>query len=82
MPSMNTLPTLGINLRQSRKMSFPKDDLNAFALRIGVSRATLQKMEKGDLSVSLDKYYSAADVLGLTAAFASLLKSEESLFDD
>ena len=79
---MKQLPILGTNLRQSRKKSFPKDDLNAFALRIGVSRATLQKMEKGDLSVSLSKYYSAAEVLDLTAAFNSLLKSEESLFDD
>ena len=79
---MKPLPILGTNLRQSRKKAFPKDDLNAFALRIGVSRATLQKMEKGDLSVSLAKYYSAAEVLGLTAAFDSLLKREESLFDD
>lgn len=78
----NNLPQLGKNLRESRKKSFPKDDLKAFALRIGVSRATLQKMEKGDLSVSLDKYYSAAKILKLTDAFNELLKSEMSLFDD
>jgi transcriptional regulator with XRE-family HTH domain len=53
-----------------------------FALRVGVSRATLQKMEQGDLSVAIGKYYSAAQVLGLTDAFNDLLKPEESLFDD
>jgi transcriptional regulator with XRE-family HTH domain len=79
---MNTLPAIGVNLRQSRKRLFPKDDLNAFALRIGVSRATLQKMEKGDLSVSMKKYYSAAEVLELADAFTLLLRNEASLFDD
>ena len=38
--------------------------------------------EKGDLSVSMDKYYLAAQVLDLTEAFSLLLKSKESLFDD
>ena len=79
---MDKLSTIGSNLRAARKRSFPRDDLNAFALRIGVSRATLQRMEKGDLSVSLGKYYRAAEVLGLTAPFATLLKPEQSLFND
>jgi len=74
--------TLGDNLRRARKQVFPRDTLAEFALRIGVSRATLQKMEQGDLSVTLGKYYSAAKVLGLTDAFNELLKPEESLFDD
>lgn len=79
---MNTLPTLGANLRESRKRQFPGDDLSAFALRIGVGRATLQRMEKGDLSVSLGKYYSAARVLGLEQDFEQLLQPPVSLFDD
>ena len=49
----NYLRELGGNLRRARKRRFPKDDLAAFALRIGVSRSTLQKMEKGDLTVAL-----------------------------
>ena len=73
---------LGDNLRTARKRAFPQDDLQAFALRIGVSRATLQRMEKGDLSVSLGRYYHAAEVLGLTAAFLTLLEPRKSLFDD
>ena len=82
MAGMKTLPPLGNNLRQARKQRFSRDDLAAFALRIGVSRATLQKMEKGDLSVSLGKYYHAAEVLGLAATFSALLQPAESLFDD
>lgn len=73
---------LGSNLHAARKKYFPKDDLNAFALRIGVSLATLQRMEKGDLSVSIGKYYQAVQVLGLEQDFAELLKSPVSLFDD
>ncbi len=79
---MKHLPLLGQQLKSARKKHFPKDDLQAFALRIGVVRATLQKMEKGDLSVSFGKYYQAAEVLGLEQAFEQLFVIEESLFDD
>lgn len=79
---MNYLPQLGAHLRQARKQRFPGDGLSAFALRLGVSRATLQKMEKGDLSVTMGRYYRAAEVLGLSDGFDQLLKPEQSLFDD
>ena len=78
----NTLTALGKNLRRARKRRFPHDGLAAFALRIGVSRSTLQKMEKGDLSVATGKYHRAAEVLGLEETFGGLLQMEESLFDD
>ena len=76
------LKELGDNLRRARKRLFPKDDLAAFALRIGVSRSTLQKMEKGDLTVAVGRYYRAAEILGLADTFGPLLRQEESLFDD
>lgn len=57
-------------------------DLQAFALRIGVSRATLQPMEKGDLSVSIGQYYQGAQALGLEQPFAQLLRPPVSLLDD
>jgi transcriptional regulator with XRE-family HTH domain len=79
---MNSLESLGKNLRSARRQLFPNDTLDDFALRIGVSRATLQRMEKGDLSVSLEKYYRAAEVLGLAAPFLTLLSPPKSLFDD
>ncbi|WP_290539113.1 helix-turn-helix transcriptional regulator [Alcanivorax sp.] len=80
--SMETIPQIGQNLRLARRKSYPDDTLEDFALRIGVSRATLQRMEKGDLSVSLGKYFQAATLLGLDAPFHTLLKPKQSLFDD
>ena len=77
----NHLDSLGANLRASRKRRYPLDTLADFALRIGVSRATLQKMEKGDLSVSIGKYHRAAEILDLAESFADLLRLERSLFD-
>lgn len=79
---MDTLLALGAGLRTARKKAFPADTLADFALRIGVSRATLQKMEQGDLSVSLGKYYSAATIVGLNDDFERLFEPAGSLFDD
>jgi len=76
------LSELGDNLLASRKRCFPGDTQKAFAKRIGVGRATLQRMEAGDLTVSIGKYYSAARVLNLETAFVALLKPGASLFDD
>ena len=53
-----------------------------FALRLGISRATLQKMEKGDLSVSLKYFYQAAELLNAEQGFTKLFEIEKSLFDD
>ena len=79
---MNNLSILGQNLLQARKKRFPKDNMKAFSLRIGISRATYQKMEKGDLSVSLKHYFQAAKVLGVEDDFNLLFLLRESLFDD
>jgi len=79
---MSTLEQLGNNLRMSRKKQFPHDDMASFALRVGISRATLQKMEKGDLSVSLKYYFQAAELLNAQQGFSELFKLEKSLFDD
>ncbi|MCH8544428.1 MAG: helix-turn-helix domain-containing protein [Alcanivorax sp.] len=79
---MKQLPALGQRLRAARKRRFPCDDLQAFAVRIGVARSTLQKMEQGDLSVALGKYHEAARILGLEEGFEWLFDVEESLFGD
>jgi transcriptional regulator with XRE-family HTH domain len=79
---MNHLLILGQQLKQARKQRFPRDTLDAFSVRIGVARATLQKMEKGDLSVALEKYFHAAEVLGVAKNFEQLFVLETSLFDD
>ena len=79
---MTFLPELGKNLRLARKKHFPKDNMKAFSLRVGISRATYQKMEKGDLSVSLKYYYQAAILLRVESDFMQLFLLKESLFDD
>lgn len=79
---MQKIAILGHNLRLARKHKFPQDDMRAFAIRLGVSRATLQKMEQGELSVSLEKYVEAARLLGCADAFNHLFLLEASLFDD
>ncbi len=76
------LPQLGQRLKAARKAAFPIDDLSAFALRLGVARSTLQRMEQGDLSVALSRYYRAAELLDMTEGFTQLFVKEESLFDD
>lgn len=77
-----TLPTLGQRLKAARKKAFPRDDMEAFARRLGVARSTLQRMEQGDLSVALSRYYRAAELLEMTPGFDQLFVNEESLFDD
>ena len=79
---MSNLAGLGKNLRNARKARFPADGIRGFALRIGVSPATLQKMEAGELSVTLSNYHKAAQVLGVSAQFNDLFKLPDSLFDD
>ena len=76
------IPQIGLNLRKARRKHYPQDDMNAFAIRLGISRATLQKMEAGELSVTLANYYRAAEILNLTEAFTKLFNEPASLFDD
>ena len=61
----STLYDLGLNLKNARKRYFPRDDQRRFAARINVSRATYQKMEKGDPTISLGSYLAAARLFGL-----------------
>ena len=74
------LPELGENLKSARKIAFPSDTLDDFSRRINVSRATLQKMEKGDLKVSMKHYYAAAGLLRLENQFTQLFYKSPSLF--
>ncbi|WP_366517478.1 helix-turn-helix transcriptional regulator [uncultured Methylophaga sp.] len=80
----NLQPDIGDQLRLFRKRRYPKDDQKAFAFRIGVSRATLQKMEKGDLSVSMQSYFSAARLFGIEDRLLTLfvMPRNKNLFDE
>jgi transcriptional regulator with XRE-family HTH domain len=61
-PVERALSTLGEHLRIARKRR--NDSLVAFAERMQVSVPTLQKMEKGDPTVSMAVYASALWLIG------------------
>jgi transcriptional regulator with XRE-family HTH domain len=77
---MNRLLALGERFKAARKQRFPNDTLSMFALRLGVSRATLQKVEQGDMSVAMGTYYKAARLTGLDSQFDQLFTLKEDLF--
>ncbi|NIB42226.1 helix-turn-helix transcriptional regulator [Pseudomaricurvus alkylphenolicus] len=81
MKTKRRIEPLGRNLAKARKRHYPRDTQRTFSLRIGVSKATYVKMEQGDLSVGMDKYYAAAELLGLTEGFAQLFIMEENILD-
>ena len=54
----------------------------AFAVRCEIGLSTYKKMEAGDLSVGLNYYYLAAEVLGFTAQFETLFEPKEDWFND
>lgn len=66
---------MGNGLRQARAHNYPNDTQADFAKRIGVSRYTYQKMERGETSVAMGHYFRAAQLLSLESRF-------ERLFDD
>jgi hypothetical protein len=51
-----------------------------FAVRIGVSIATLRRMESGDPAVQLGSWARALEILESSAGIDSLLQPEEDLF--
>lgn len=77
---MTQLPALGERLKIARKRLFPNDTLSMFALRLGLSRATLQKLEQGDMSVAIGTYYKVATLTGLDSQFDQLFALKKDLF--
>lgn len=74
---------IGAYLREGRHRRFPRDTQDDFARRIGVSRYTYQKMERGDPGVALRSYLTAAALLGIERQFADGFKPPpRPLFDD
>ncbi len=62
---------IGEHLREGRKRRFPGDTQDDFARRIGVSRYTYQKMERGEPGVAMGSYLRAAELLGVLEAVAA-----------
>ncbi len=59
------LATIGARLRAGRRARYPADTQGDFARRLGVSRYTWQKMERGDTGVAIGTYLKAAELLGI-----------------
>lgn len=51
----------------------------AFALRLGVSRRTLQRMEKGDPGIAIDVWMRAWQVLGMMRTVISVITPSDSM---
>ena len=68
------LARIGEQLRAGRRARYPGDTQGDFARRLGVSRYTWQKVERGDAGVAIGTVIKAAELLGIldrvTAAFA------------
>ena len=76
---MDCLPKLGEAFKAARKDRYPKDRLEDFACRISVGRATLQKMDKGDLSVSIASLLSSGSITQAYRWFRKALLYREKL---
>jgi len=63
---------MGRKLALLRKRNFPKDNQATFAIRVGVSKTTYVKMEKGDSQVAIGSYFKAASILNVESQFRVL----------
>ncbi len=74
------METLGLRLKEARIRSRQtQDELGA---RIGVSRQTLARMEKGDPTVSIGNWITASSILGLLDTWQGILKEPENPFEE
>lgn len=69
------LVALGLRLRLARERRKLSQEL--FAERMGVSRETLRRLEKGDASISMGSFMRALRVLGLDRDIDLLAADDE-----
>lgn len=82
-PTTDAARAIGRHLQAGRRRRFPKDTQGAFARRLGVSRATYQKMEAGDLGVAWGSVLRAAQLLGLLDQIVAAFEPRKrSLWED
>lgn len=78
----SALTRIGEQLRAGRRARYPDDTQGDFARRLGVSRYTWQKVERGDAGVAVGTYLKAAERLGiLEAVVAAFAPPRRSLFE-
>lgn len=80
--AQNAAHLLGEQIKLARKQH--KWSENALAERAGISRATLQKIENGDMSCAIGLYFEVATIVGITLFEqdpSSLIKTIEQVKD-
>jgi DNA-binding XRE family transcriptional regulator len=81
---VDILKNLGGRIREYRRIKFPSDTQESFALRLNINKNTLSAMENGKPTVAIGSFLKAAELLGCDQQFEELFKPErksESLFD-
>ncbi len=73
------LKTLGRRLKQERLARNESQEL--FSSRLGMSRQSYAKMEKGAPGVALGHWISASQILGKLPSWDSVLANDANLFD-
>ena len=69
--------TVGKNLKAMRKRAYPADTQSQSAARLGISRATYSRMERGDARVSFKHYLQAARLFQCEKQVAQLFTRQD-----
>lgn len=75
------LVVVGQQLTELRKLKYPEDTAEDFASRIGCSRTTLYRIEKGLPGAKFETLLNAAEVLGVLDQFSGLFSAAEARRD-
>ncbi len=73
------LQQLGARLKEARLLR--NESQAVFAARIGVTRQSYSKMEKGSPSTPIGNWLAASEILGLLSTWKEVLAKEDNLFE-
>ena len=73
------LKQLGDRLKRARLARNESQDV--FAARVGLTRQSYSKMEKGGASISIGYWLAASDILGRLQTWQEVLAERENLFE-
>jgi transcriptional regulator with XRE-family HTH domain len=73
------LSQLGERLKQARLIRNESQEL--FASRLGITRQSYARMEKGDPTTSVGHWVNASQILGKLESWQEVLLNDENLFD-
>jgi len=73
------LSELGNRLKEARLARNESQEL--FSSRLGISRQSYAKMEKGDPAIAIGHWLNASQILGKLPSWQSVLQNDDNLFD-